>query len=310
MQLPEHTPVSPAIFEQIGERHHLGKRAVIRLPETGVFNAVYQLGDDLILRIPRNHPAHAGAVQKEAAAVPAARAAGVRTPAIVAFDDSRELLPVPYIIYERIQGETLESFGREPGETPEIWRELGRDLGRLHVHVSRVGPVAAIKDRRFPDPREQAEAVAQAGYVTGLEARWLLRWLERIAPACTTPPPKRFLHGDLQGTNIMVQPGSLRYLALIDWGSSGWGDPAADFTGIPLAAAPFLLAGHREVAPLDGDETAEARILWYQLGLALRWVQRQPEPERSWAERPLAMLFGILRFLLDAPAEPWRSLRP
>jgi hypothetical protein len=33
--------------------------------------------------------------------VPAARVAGVRTPALIVFDDSLDLLPVPYAIYER-----------------------------------------------------------------------------------------------------------------------------------------------------------------------------------------------------------------
>src|SRR5689334_9720788 len=67
----------------------------------------YALGHDYVLRVPRKHPHFIATARKEAIVVPAARAAGVRTPMIVVFDDSRELLPVPYTIYERIHGATL-----------------------------------------------------------------------------------------------------------------------------------------------------------------------------------------------------------
>ena len=108
----------------------------------------------------------------------------------------------------------------------------------------------------------------------------------------------------------MVEPGSLRYLAVVDWGSSGWGDVAWDFLGIPLRAVPFMLEGHREIAPLDGDETAEARILWRHLQIAIWLMRRGPQPIHSWAERPWAMFLEITRFLLDPPDPRWRAYMP
>ena len=64
----------------------------------------------------------------------------------------------------------------------------------------------------------------------------------------------------------------------------------------------------REVAPLDQDETAEARSLWRQLQIALWLLKRAPQPAHSWGERPLAMLIEILRFLLESPDPRWRAL--
>src|SRR5438067_1611974 len=83
------------------------------------------------------------------------------------------------------------------------------------------------------------------------------------------------------------------------WGSSGWGDPAWDFAGVPLRAVPLLLQGYRTAAALDGEATAEARILWRHLQLALLVLRRGPLPGRSWAERPLAMLLEIMRFMIE-----------
>jgi len=66
-----------------------------------------------------------------------------------------DLLPVPYIIYERVHGETLELLDLDPCDVTEAWRELGREIGRLHSRVGYEGAVTSIKDRRQPDPREQ-----------------------------------------------------------------------------------------------------------------------------------------------------------
>lgn len=77
-------------------------------------------------------------------------------------------------------------------------------------------------------------------------------------------------------TNVIVRSGE--YAAIIDWGDAGWDDPALDFAYIPLRAVPAALGGYREVAALDGDDGAEARILWDHLGLALDHLDRPARP--------------------------------
>ncbi len=311
-QSSEPPVVSDAIARQIAARHGLGARSCSRLPSIGVFNAVYGLGDDLILRVPRAQPRVVAMAAKEAVAVPAARAAGVRTPRLVAFDDSLALLPVPYAVYERVHGEPLELLGLDPAATPTAYRALGRDLARLHSGVAPDGPVGDLGVPNLPqgDPRPLPWELAAAGYCSTVEARWLDRWLARLPPLLHAPDTRRFLHGDTQATNILVRPGSHEYLALIDWGGCGWGDPALDFSGMPLAAVPTVLAGYRELATLPEDATAEARILRYHLHFALISVRGAPQPRRSWAERPLGYLLAVMRFLLDPPSPRWVALYP
>jgi hypothetical protein len=65
---------------------------------------------------------------------------------------------------------------------------------------------------------------------------------------------------------------------------------------------------YRGVAPLPEDETAEARILWRHLQIALYLLGRPPKPGLSWAERPAAMMLEILRFFLGSPGRPWTDL--
>jgi aminoglycoside phosphotransferase (APT) family kinase protein len=312
VQLPDFPEVSADILRMIAEQHHFRVRTFSQLPSIGVFNAIYLLGNDLVLRVPRNDPWFVTALMNEAIAVPVARAAGVATPRLVAFDDSLALLPVPYAVYERVHGETLESLGLDPATTPAVYRTLGRELARLHAGVRPEGPAGHLGAPNIPldDPRPLPGQLAADGYFSVVEARWLSRWVARLAPILRTPHAARFLHGDTQATNILVHPASLDYLAIIDWGGCGWGDPALDFSGMPLHAVPEVLAGYREIATLPDDETVEARILLIHLHFALLNIRNGPRPLHSWGERPLGYILDIMRFLLEAPDARWAELRP
>jgi hypothetical protein len=191
--LPDFPEVRPETLLSIARRHGLDVENFSLLPEAGVFNAIYLLGEDFILRVPRRHPAFVAAARKEAIAVPSARAAGVRTPRMLAFDDSLELLPVPYSIYERVHGETLGLLDQDPADTPGVWTELGRDLALLHTRVGKDGPVADLELEEMPDPRPWPGELAVEGYFSDTEARWLSGWLERLAPGGAWAGPSPFL---------------------------------------------------------------------------------------------------------------------
>src|SRR5579863_6091482 len=100
MKLPDPVPLSTAALAAVAARHGLTFTSCEPIPSAGIINSVYRLDDALVLRIPRHHPAHAAQARREAAAIPLATSAGVRTPRLVAFDDAGELLPVPYLIVE------------------------------------------------------------------------------------------------------------------------------------------------------------------------------------------------------------------
>lgn len=299
MDLPDFAPVTTEALAAVAARY--GATRVTPMPEVGIFNRLYALGDRLVLRVPRDHPAFIGAALKEARVVPAVVAAGVRTPALVDFDRSRSLLPVPYGVYERVVGVTVGG-GQDAGPDA-VWRSVGHDLARLHLSFAADGPLAGIDKEALPHPQGLLAALADEGYLTPLDAGWLEALLARLEGAVREATATRFSHGDVQTTNVMVDARG-RYLGLLDWGASGWGDPAEDFAGVPLRVVPALLSGYREVAPLEGDASAEARILYRHLQIALFLVRRPPQPDRSWAERPLGAMLETLYGLVTDPR--WR----
>ena len=310
MPLPDFPQITDDLLRSIVSRHQLQATSFYRMPQVGIFNAIYSVGDNLILRVPRDHPKFVTAARNEAVAVPLARAAGISTPELVVFDETLDILPVPYSIYERVPGATLENSTSDPAEAGGAWRALGGDLALLHEGVAfRYPATLLIAQEQKTDPRPLPVAIARAGYFGAAEARWLNDWLERLAPFAQHEGSPHFLHGDTQATNVMVDPESLTYRAVIDWGSCRWGDVAHDFAGVSLRAVPAMLEGYREITGW-GDETIEARILWRHLQIGLHQLRGEPQPQQSWAERPTGMLLDILRFFIEQPDRRWTQWSP
>jgi aminoglycoside phosphotransferase (APT) family kinase protein len=298
---PETIAVSAAALDAILTRHGLHPRTVVPLVHGGSGHSVYLLGDDLVLRVPRNHPLWVEAPRQEAHILPIVRPTGVRMPDLVVFDDACDLLPVPYTIYTRVPGVALYGLDWEPATVPHVWRELGHDLALLHTGVSTDGlaqPLWPLEPPDNPDPRPWMEALAGAGVFPGPEAHWLRDWLDEITPRASVPLPLRFIHGDVQTMNIMVRPDPPTYAALLDWASARWDMPARDFWAVPLRAVPWMLEGYRAVAPGADEATAEWLIAWShaQYGLYFLWRDQQAGTLPP-ASRVRRLLDGLHAFL-------------
>ena len=305
---PPFPEITNDVLHRIADRHSLNVNDFTAMPQIGIINKIYLMGEDLVIRIGRAHPKSIEIAEREALAVSVAKKAGMRTPDLLVCDVSCELVPASYTIYERIHGDTLGLLNLEPHETPDAWRELGRDLARLHASSYEVDIAKQIQHDNLPDPREWPEQLAEAGYFTLSEANWFSQWLDLLAPYALAPVRQCVCHGDTQATNIMVKRTTREYLALIDWSNANWGDPSYDFGDSPIRTVPYVLEGYRQVIPGDNDETLPARILWRHLQLALNNMWREPRPAQSWAERPLSFLLDIMRFLLETQDSCWKSL--
>jgi aminoglycoside phosphotransferase (APT) family kinase protein len=181
MRLPDHIALTDETLAALAELHHISVDQITPLPDVGITNKMYRFGEHLMLRVPRSHHYLFDLLRKEARVVPAARAVGVHTPALVAFDDTCAVLPAPYSLYERVSGETLGLLDLEPEATPEAWRALGRDLALLHTEIT---PEALPLEElgRCRDLRADLKQLASAGHFTLMEARWFERLLDRLAP--------------------------------------------------------------------------------------------------------------------------------
>ena len=241
--------------------------------ETWAFDAG---GRALVLRRDARASADPATMAREAALLTAAASAGVPVPALV--DQGQELLGSPYLIMERLDGETIPRRllrdGRFAAVRPRLSRELGGILARLHTMSP--DAVAGLPDG---DPLDDLAAV----YEGFAEARPVVelarRWLGRRRPAASAA--RSVVHGDFRNGNLMIDPSGVR--GVLDWELAHAGDPAEDLGWLCVKAwrfgAPDPVGGFGPRAELlDGyaaaggtPPTSEA-LHWWEVYGTLRWT--------------------------------------
>jgi aminoglycoside phosphotransferase (APT) family kinase protein len=284
-------------LKAIATRYGVRPEAVREVPG-GVANRTYALGDHLFLRIPRG-PEFEADLRKEVNVIPIARATGVRTPAIVDFDDTRTIADAPYMVLERIHAiDLIDSSTQDPS----LWPELGKQISLLHdVKPQQLDGVPTHED---DDPRPVVDRLATSGYLDAGTAKWLITWFDHLATRFDREATKVLLHGDLAAQNVMVDQ-SGRFVALIDWGDAAWGHAGAEFAKLRLEQVARLLPSYGQAAPGE----LEAAALWFHLSWGLSGLTGPPrQHQRHWTAPPASRLLGVLRFFAGGPPPQWKAL--
>jgi aminoglycoside phosphotransferase (APT) family kinase protein len=265
------------LIDAIFARHGIAD-AWEQLPSTGVANWIYAT-PDVVLRVATDHRDGVTDAHTESVAAPAAYAAGILTPRMIAFDDTRSVVDRPFSLWERIHGKALGqvTLAREAGLA--VWRSVGRELARVHRLVTSVPDPQGYLDTPGdePDAYRLVATLAAAGRLDAGAAGDITaacRALGEIACA----PGVAFTHGDAHRMNVMCDEGG-KLLALIDWGDAGWNDPMRDFASMPLEVIPSAIAGYEAEAGRRLDTASRARLIRGKVVSALDHFARHPERE-------------------------------
>ncbi len=236
------------------------------VPSPGTDNALYRLGDDMVVRLPRRQ-VDIERLEKERRWLPRlAPLLPLAIPIPLAIGEPGEDYPFAWSIYSWLKGETA---------TVERIADLGQaatDLAQFvaalqHVdptegpppgeHNSLRGVPLAARDEMTRTAIASLGGTIDIGSVT---AAWeaALR-----APEWRRPPV--WIHGDLDSRNLLVERGRLS--AVIDFGCLGVGDPACDV----MVAWKILSADTRDIfrTALAVDESTWARARGWALSQAL-----------------------------------------
>lgn len=235
------------------------------LPSLGLANRIFATCD-VVLRVATDHPDGVVDARTESVAAPVARAAGVLTPQLIAFDDTRTLVDRPFSLWERVHGETLGLTKLTRPQMTDVWRSVGRELAKLHLRVLECADPNGYLDQpaRDQDIGAVLSRLVDAGRVDIDMARRIERMAEELHPRLTEVIDTRFIHNDVHPMNVMCSS-SGALLAIIDWGDAGWGDPSLDFTAIPFDDIPSALEGYEAEAPGRLGRDPKARFAWNKL---------------------------------------------
>jgi hypothetical protein len=110
-------------------------------------------------------------------------------------------------------------------------------------------------------------------------------------------------------SNVLVDPSSLAFNALIDWGCAHMGNPAIDFRVVPLAAVGPMLDGYREVVGAVRP-ALESEILLARLRLVMNMIPLGAAAGTTWGERPTAWLTDLMLTFATTSDPRWKTVLP
>jgi len=242
---------------------------VTAAPSAGTDNAIYRLGGDMAVRLPRR----AGTVAALARELQWLPRLGpllpLAVPVPLAEGTPGEGFPFPWAVYRWLDGENVAG---EPGvDLSDAAVRLGRFVAALQridtagapPPTFRAEPVSTLDDRVRTQIRDlAADGTVDPGLATAA-------WETAIAAPAWEGPP-RWVHADLSPLNLLARHGRLS--AVIDFGGLGVGDPAIDL----LPAWAWLTPHTRDLfrAEIRPDDATWARGRGWGLALGLGAVHR------------------------------------
>jgi aminoglycoside phosphotransferase (APT) family kinase protein len=199
---------------------------LVEVPSTGTDNALYRLGEELQVRLPRIHWA-VHQVETERVWLPRiAPRLPLQIPEQVAVGQPGEGYPYPWGIYRWLGGEnaTLEDLPDPCGAARDLANFI---LALQGIETDECRPAEKHNQRGLPLIRRDEQMRAAIAEMDGLVDTGLVTaaWVAALeAPDWEGPP--RWFHGDLLPGNLLFQDGRLR--AVIDFSGLAVGDPACD----------------------------------------------------------------------------------
>jgi aminoglycoside phosphotransferase (APT) family kinase protein len=258
------------------------------LPAGGTDNAIYRLGEELSVRLPRRREWASGSLDNEFEWLPKlARFLPLSVPAPLARGKPGEGYPHEWAVYDWLDGEDASS-------APLDLRRAAVDLGELLAALRRIDPAGGPPPagRGGPlHPRDKTMRAGIAALAGSVDADAVTEAWEHALAAPDWHGPPVWIHGDLDARNLLVRDG--RITGVLDWACLCVGDPACDvkvaWAVLDAETRPIF----RELLEVDDATWARARgwALSQAIGALAYYLHTYPvivQEARRWLAEALA----------------------
>lgn len=241
---------------------------------------------------------------REAAVLTSARKTGVPVPEVVDHGDSSNGVGSPYVLMEKLEGETIPRKILRDAEWADAKDGLARSLGQIIARIHQIPreTVPGLQDLdAFASLEEEYRASGPAS--PAFEVAW--RWLREHRPPAR---PHTVVHGDFRHGNLMIDHAGVS--GVLDWEGVHISDPNEDLGWVCVKAWRFgaapvvggfgtreeLLDGYAEVSGIRPDLQT---LQWWEVLGTIRWgviCRRQAARHLSGSEPSLELAMIGRRF--------------
>lgn len=294
----------PVLDEQtvlaLAGRHIPRASHVTGVDESGGEARAYAIDDDVIFKTQRPHRLRPRtSLEKEVFFLN--QLAGypeISVPRVFGYGQQKG---IEYICMSRMPGVAAGTVELAGSKRTDLLHEVGRTLRRIHT----IAQAPFRESKLFPGPRDYPDFMkrAEAGFSKALSAiaadsqRWMLKVPpEDLARAALAALPATIdlvaLHSNPGPEHVFVDPETLRFTGLIDFGDAYIGPPAFDWRWPDPEDRLAVLKGYEQEAPLSKDLLAAWRSTMTLMEMAA--LASRPERRVSAVDN-LAWLSGQLR---------------
>jgi aminoglycoside phosphotransferase (APT) family kinase protein len=218
----EHAIDAPLVRALLSDQHADLAGQSIRLLAEGWDNAMFRLGDDLLVRLPRRQISAALIVHEQTWLPRLAERLAIPIPAPVRVGLPGRGYPWRWSVVPWIAGRSADQAPMDVGQAGR----LADFLLALHTEAPADAPENPVRGVPL---ESRAEGLEERLERLRSRTELVTREVEDAWEAALAAPPSteaRWLHGDLHAQNVLVDEGEIS--GVIDWGDVTAGDVATD----------------------------------------------------------------------------------
>jgi aminoglycoside phosphotransferase (APT) family kinase protein len=274
---PEETHIDAGLVRRLlaDQYPELAEGPICLVRSTGTVNAIYRLGHDLYVRLPRV-AAWAGSLDREWTWLPRiAPHVSLSIPRPMAKGEPTKEYPHAWAVYQWLDGAPYDDdlILDEP--------QAARDLAGFIRELQSLDLVGAPRGGRAPlDQLDTATRTAIDQSRRAIDAEGALNVWTRSLQAQPWDGRPVWMHGDLLRPNLLVR--ERRLCAVLDFGGVGIGDSAADVVPAWSVFGDRGRAAFRQA--LDVDESTWDRARGYALHQAVMIIPYYPNSNPAFVE--------------------------
>ena len=218
------------------------------LPFEGTDNALYVLGEDKLVRLPKRQGACAPLI-KEQKWLPFLQSLPLEVPKVLLAGQASPVFPHAFGVYAWIQG--TRAMPEALADPQGAAQALGAFLSALRALSTQGAPRAGPANHRRGVPLDELGPGTRAAIACLADEIDAAAALDLWNRACATPTgtAHSWIHGDLKPDNLLARDGQL--VAVIDWGLAAVGDPATDIAAAWTCFDPAARPRFQEAAATD-----------------------------------------------------------